>query len=316
MTRSGPNSSTRPARTLNGWPASATSSPMRNTRGVAAQLLRKRLVDGLRSVSSRSAREHRARRRHLLSPRLARGMARRAHRQRPSETSASTRSRNSATSRVVADPPGEQRRSGHARSPRAPPLPSSGSRHGRRRRRDGRGSGRSREEKRRPAARARRARRRARVASRPRGRPVRRPPRPGSQSLSACRDRAGGDLGEVRVLVVEVVLAHVDDGQLPERSHVHDLVQQPLAERAVAEETDGDAICAQQLRRERGAGRDSCGCPRRWRSRRGCRWRGRRCASSRPCRGSTPLPCRAAHRTSAARRRLSQCSDRDHDGWT
>src|SRR5579864_3424169 len=33
MTRSGPNSSTRPESTLNGWPASATSSPMRNTVG-------------------------------------------------------------------------------------------------------------------------------------------------------------------------------------------------------------------------------------------------------------------------------------------
>ena len=79
------------------------------------------------------------------------------------------------------------------------------------------------------------------------------------KSLSACGDRAGGDFGEVRVLVVEVVLAHVDDRQLPKRSHVHHLVQQPLAERAVAEEAHCDAISAQTLRSERGSGRDSCG---------------------------------------------------------
>jgi hypothetical protein len=33
MIRSVPNSCTRPVSVLNGWPASATSSPMRNTRG-------------------------------------------------------------------------------------------------------------------------------------------------------------------------------------------------------------------------------------------------------------------------------------------
>src|SRR3972149_3286801 len=33
MTRSVPNSCTRPTSVLNGWPASATSSPIRNTRG-------------------------------------------------------------------------------------------------------------------------------------------------------------------------------------------------------------------------------------------------------------------------------------------
>src|SRR4051794_7005147 len=46
----------------------------------------------------------------------------------------------------------------------------------------------------------------------------------------------------VRVLVVEVVLADVDHGQLPERRHVHDLVDEPLAERALAEEADGDLV--------------------------------------------------------------------------
>src|SRR3954447_17949396 len=61
----------------------------------------------------------------------------------------------------------------------------------------------------------------------------------------------------VRVLVVEVVLADVDHGQLPERRHVHDLVDETLAERALAEEADGDLVGAAVLRAERGAGRDA-----------------------------------------------------------
>src|SRR2546423_1297120 len=63
-------------------------------------------------------------------------------------------------------------------------------------------------------------------------------------------DRAGGDVLVARVLVVEVVLADVDHGQLPERGHVHHLVEEPLAERALAEETDRDAVGAERLRRE------------------------------------------------------------------
>ena len=60
-----------------------------------------------------------------------------------------------------------------------------------------------------------------------------------------------------RVFVVEVVLADVDDGQLPQRRHVHDLVDQALAERAVAEEADRDLVRAAHLGRQGRAGRDA-----------------------------------------------------------
>src|SRR5437588_165901 len=63
-------------------------------------------------------------------------------------------------------------------------------------------------------------------------------------------------LRPVRVLVVEVVLADVDDRQLPERGHVHHLVEEPLAECALAEEADGHLVAAAHLRRERCTGGD------------------------------------------------------------
>src|SRR5215467_7324130 len=53
---------------------------------------------------------------------------------------------------------------------------------------------------------------------------------------------AGGRLAAVRVLVVEVVLADVDDRQLPERGHVHDLVEEALPERPLAEEADRNLV--------------------------------------------------------------------------
>src|SRR5579885_1744696 len=64
------------------------------------------------------------------------------------------------------------------------------------------------------------------------------------ERLGAGGDRPGRHLGEGRVLVVEVVLADVDDRQAPERRHVHHLVQEPLAERALAEEAHGDPVAA------------------------------------------------------------------------
>src|SRR5258707_1195985 len=50
------------------------------------------------------------------------------------------------------------------------------------------------------------------------------------------RDVAGSRLEVMRVLVVEVVLADIDDGQLPERGHVHALVEEALAECTLAKE--------------------------------------------------------------------------------
>src|SRR5512142_259522 len=67
------------------------------------------------------------------------------------------------------------------------------------------------------------------------------------EGLRARRDRARGHVLPVRVLVVEVVLADVDHRQLPERGHVHHLVEQALAERALAEEADRDAVGAERL---------------------------------------------------------------------
>src|SRR5438552_1529150 len=67
---------------------------------------------------------------------------------------------------------------------------------------------------------------------------------------------AGRRLEVVRVLVVEVVLADVEDRQRPQRCHVHDLVQDPLAERALADEAHGDLVGAAALCGEGGAGRD------------------------------------------------------------
>src|SRR6185503_11309924 len=64
-------------------------------------------------------------------------------------------------------------------------------------------------------------------------------------------------LREVRVFVVAVVLADVDDWQLPELCEVHRLVQKPLPERAFAEETDRDAAVLQILRRVGRASRDA-----------------------------------------------------------
>src|SRR4051812_49476218 len=52
-TRSGPNSSTRPARTLNGVPASATSSPITNTVGSRRSSSRSASLTACAIVSSR-----------------------------------------------------------------------------------------------------------------------------------------------------------------------------------------------------------------------------------------------------------------------
>src|SRR3954471_2920518 len=70
-------------------------------------------------------------------------------------------------------------------------------------------------------------------------------------------DVARGRLEVVRVLVVEVVLADVHDGEPPQRGHVHDLVEDPLAERTLAEEADRDLVRAPALGRQRGAGGDA-----------------------------------------------------------
>src|SRR5438309_1932438 len=69
-------------------------------------------------------------------------------------------------------------------------------------------------------------------------------------------DVARRDVEVVGVLVVLVVLADVDHWQPPERGHVHHLVDEPLAERALSEEAHRDLVAAAPFCRERGAGRD------------------------------------------------------------
>src|SRR5215472_10981043 len=76
--------------------------------------------------------------------------------------------------------------------------------------------------------------------------------RPGARGQVARRR-----LQIVGVLVVEVVLADVDHRQAPERSHVHRLVEQALTKCPIAEEADGHLIGAAPPGRHRGAGRDA-----------------------------------------------------------
>src|SRR5262245_21343578 len=56
------------------------------------------------------------------------------------------------------------------------------------------------------------------------------------------RDLPRRGLGEVRVFVVEIVLAEINHRQLPQLRQVHRLVENALAERAFAEEADDDAV--------------------------------------------------------------------------
>src|SRR5713101_6648614 len=72
-----------------------------------------------------------------------------------------------------------------------------------------------------------------------------------SERLAPRYEVAGGRL------VVVVVFAGVDHGQLPERRHVHHLVEDALPERALAEEADRDLVGATHLRGHRCARRDS-----------------------------------------------------------
>src|SRR2546427_8819033 len=71
-----------------------------------------------------------------------------------------------------------------------------------------------------------------------------------AEGPGARQDVAGDGLAARRVLAVEVVLADVDDGQLPERGHVHRLVEHALAQGTVAEEAHGDLVAAAHLGRE------------------------------------------------------------------
>src|SRR5271157_3465318 len=78
-----------------------------------------------------------------------------------------------------------------------------------------------------------------------------------TESGGAAENGSGCRLREMRVFVVEIVFADVDDGQLPELREVHHFVKRALAERAFAEKTDGDASVAEAPGGERRAGSDA-----------------------------------------------------------
>ncbi len=61
----------------------------------------------------------------------------------------------------------------------------------------------------------------------------------------------------VGVFVVQVILTDVDDRKFPERRHVHHLVEQPLAKRAIAKETHGNLVAAAHLDRHGCSGGDT-----------------------------------------------------------
>src|SRR5215472_11008468 len=61
-----------------------------------------------------------------------------------------------------------------------------------------------------------------------------------AERRAAREDIAGSGFRVVRVFVVEIVLANVDYGQLPQRREIHHFVEQPLTERTLAEETNHD----------------------------------------------------------------------------
>src|SRR5581483_6640691 len=60
----------------------------------------------------------------------------------------------------------------------------------------------------------------------------------------------------VRVLVVHIVFAGIDNGQLPELRNVHGFVEHALPERALAKETNANSAIAELLGRKRGASGD------------------------------------------------------------
>jgi len=61
---------------------------------------------------------------------------------------------------------------------------------------------------------------------------------------------ARGGLGKVGVFVVKIVLAHVNDRQLPERGHIHHFIQHTLSQRAFAKEHGDHLIGAAPLGRK------------------------------------------------------------------
>src|SRR5262249_11649869 len=78
-----------------------------------------------------------------------------------------------------------------------------------------------------------------------------------TESFSTGRDFSCRCFAITRVLFVRVVLAYVNDRHLPEGSHVHPFVKQPLPDRPLAEKADRHLIASTHLGRHRRASGDS-----------------------------------------------------------
>src|SRR6056297_527815 len=65
-----------------------------------------------------------------------------------------------------------------------------------------------------------------------------------TKGLGAGGDRAGGDFFGLGIFGVAVVFAGINDRQVPKCGHVHDLIHQALRCGPVAEETDGHIVFA------------------------------------------------------------------------
>src|SRR5450755_1267026 len=72
-----------------------------------------------------------------------------------------------------------------------------------------------------------------------------------TESPGASENRSGRGLGKMRVLVVHVVFADVNYRQLPELRQIHHFVQRSLTEGSFTKETDGNASVPQSLRGKR-----------------------------------------------------------------
>src|SRR6202035_3907751 len=73
----------------------------------------------------------------------------------------------------------------------------------------------------------------------------------------AAEDGARSGFPKVRVFVVLIVFADVDDRQRPELCKIHYFIERSLAERTFSEKADCDAIGAESLRGESRSGGDA-----------------------------------------------------------
>src|SRR5438309_2212899 len=64
----------------------------------------------------------------------------------------------------------------------------------------------------------------------------------------------GSSLGIGGVFVILVVFTHVDDGEFPQRGHIHHFVQHSLAKRAIPKEADRHLVAAAHLARHSSSG--------------------------------------------------------------